>query len=178
MSYTCSTCGHNFELRENGFPFCPHCVQGNLAGTWGIVHRHTPPGARAIGSGKSFISDAVNGQAIFEYMRDGPLTGASGCLIATAILHGTISAISHKPLGATPGSGIGPSGEYAADFAVLYDVEGRTNTKAHFAFYTPAQLFTEIGKGDFVIWPFCNVCSKIQVPPPGGACPNCQLSPP
>lgn len=175
MTHTCPNCGCLFEVLENRFPFCPHCVQINLGGSWGIVTRHTPAGARAIGPGKSFISDSVNGQAIFEYMRDDAHTGLSGCVIASVPGHGTISAISYMPLGQIPGSGIAPGGEYAAEFAVLYDVEGRTNTKSHFAFYTPGQLFGEIGRGAFVVWPYCSVCNKVQVSPPSGKCLNCQL---
>jgi hypothetical protein len=172
MKHTCSDCGNIYELEPYGFHACHNCVYSKLKYPYAITPKHTPTGAAAAGAGTSYISDQVNGKQIFMYVTEHRHSHPSGAELVRSSKHNSINAICHKPLHEIPGSGITPSGHDPAAFAVLYDIEGKSSTGPHFAFYTEDQINASFSN-DWVRLPMCSSCNKITVSKVGDVCLNC-----
>jgi hypothetical protein len=163
-------------------PDCPRCVLSRSKHADGIKIKHTPSGAAAFSAGgKRFVSYHVPGfdaQAVAAYMGSGvpvstPTGGAiSGCEVYLNTEHDSINAVSRLPLGQIPGSGITPSGQYAAQHATLCDIEGKSGDGPHYLFESDADKARKIAGGIYVPLPPCSRCGIVPWRP-GQLCPSC-----
>lgn len=176
MKHVCLDCGNTYELIPEGFHFFPFCVHSKMKFPYGITDKHTLSGAISHGFGTSYLSDQVNGENIFKYLTQNKHTNPTGAEFVRSTKHGSINVICHRPLGEIPGSGICYAGHRPAEFAVLYDIEGKSHTGHHFAFYTQKQIDTQFAV-DWKALPMCNKCKAITVRALGDVCENCKLLP-
>ena len=174
MKQKCPNCGFTYELEADGFHFCPKCVCKKMKYSYGITPKHTSSGAASYGEGTSYISDQVNGEQIFNYLTGGKYTNPTGAEFVRSARYNSVNAICYKPLGEIPGSGIAPGGDHAAEFAVLFDIEGKSDTGPHFAFYTSKEISTRLSSADWVRLPMCSKCKQITVTNVGDICLNCR----
>jgi hypothetical protein len=61
-------------------------------------------------------------------------------------------------------------GHFAAQFAVLLDVERRSNAGPHFMFEDESRVAQRFTNGEWVMCPMCAACGKIQVYNVGDIC--------
>jgi hypothetical protein len=175
MKHICKNCGSAYDLEPSGFHLCPYCVLSKMTYPYGVTPKHTISRAPAHGPGTSFISDNINGEQIFNFLTRSIHSAQTGSEFVRSTNYNTVNAICHMPLGEIPGSGITTTGDQPAVFAVLYDLEGKSNTGPHFAFFTERQIAAQLST-DWVRLPMCGKCNKITVFQPGDVCANCTAS--
>jgi hypothetical protein len=175
MKHKCATCDHEFELGLNTLPECPECIRSRMIHSGGLSIKHTPSGAAASSSYASYIADGVNPITIYDYMANGPHTAESGCVVYKSTTHNSLNAISYKPLGDIPGSGSGPTGPYAAQFAVWVDLEGNSTQGPHLNFEEESHLQSRIANGEWTKAPKCRMCGVVYVRNAADTCLNCQI---
>jgi hypothetical protein len=131
--------------------------------------------AQTSGRPKSYA--ALDGDKIFDYMAYGPQPGPSGCVLVRSTVHDSVNAVSYRPLGDIPGSGVQPgSGHFAAEYAVLVDVEGKSRDGPHFMFEEQSRVPTRLTSGEWVRCPDCKRCGQRQTYHPSGYCVSCQIA--
>lgn len=186
MKVKCPDCGHEHELGSMLLPVCPRCVLDESKHPLGMKDKHaTEKGARdalasAIAKGKgdrpiSFLIPGINPQAIVDYMASGIVTpgGAiSGCQLYWNKPNDSINAVSYYPLAQIPGSGITQSSEFAAHFAILCDLEGKSGDRPHLFFESQDRMKKSIDGGLNILCPLCPRCG-IAPWRLGGICPYC-----
>jgi len=80
------------------------------------------------------------------------------------------------PLGDIPGSGVQPcSGHFAAEFAVLVDVEGKSKDGPHFMFEEQSRVSQRFISGEWVKCPDCRRCNQRQTYDSSGYCTSCRI---
>jgi len=176
MTHKCSTCGQQYELGQGTLPICPHCVKAKMLHPDGLSPKHTFLGALASTSYASYIGDGIKPDEIYNYMTSGNQPGPSGCELFYSRTHNSWNAVSFKPMGNIPGSGIGPSGPHAAEYAVLADIEGKSKQGPHWMFEDAASLAKRRANGDWTDGHKCAKCSAVWVLRVGDICQNCQSS--
>ncbi len=178
MKVKCSTCTAEFDSVPVFFPECPECIRKRMNFPGGIQPHHATPGAAQSGGGRPKSYAAMDGCKIFDFMAYSPGSepAGSGCYLVHAPAHGSINAVCHMPLGQIPGSGINPttSGHFAAEFAVLVDVEGKKSAGPKFMFEEEANIHKRLASGEWVPLPLCSTCGKKQAYPGSGLCISCR----
>ena len=179
MKVKCPDCGHEHELGSMLLPDCPRCVLARSQHAGGIKVKHTPSGAAAASAGgASWLSYHVHGfdpQAVADYMGSGvPIAGGaiSGCEVYLNTKHNSINAVSRLPLGQIQGSGITPTGQYAAHHATLCDLEGKSGDGPHYFFESDADVARKIADGTYALLPLCSGCGLVRWRA-GQLCPRC-----
>ncbi len=174
MKHKCADCGNEFELGPNTLPECPECIRSRMVHRDGLSSKHTPSGAAASSSYASYIAAGVNPGAIYDYMSSGPHIADSGCVVFKSTRYNSLNAVSYKPLGQIPGSGVDSAGPYAAEYAVWVDLEGKSSQGPHLNFEEKTHLDSRIRKGEWVLAPKCSKCGIVCVLNSGDVCLNCQ----
>jgi hypothetical protein len=174
MKRKCTACGTEHELGPNTLPECPECIRARFKYPKGVKPKHTLSGASSAATYASYGDAAIDPDNIFRYMAYGPHTTASGCAIFYSMTHGSFNAVSHLPLGQIPGSGIKYGHHFAAHYAVLVDLEGKSNDGPHWEYEDQAHLDHRLSTGEWIPVPMCASCGKVVVYNSGDICLNCQ----
>jgi len=140
----------------------------------GLSSKHTLAGALASTSYASYIADGVQPDKIFNHMTGGIYSQPSGCELFYSMAHNSWNAVSYMPLGSIPGSGTGPSGPHAAEFAVLADIEGKYKQGPHWMFEDATSLQNRRKNGEWVDGYKCVKCGIVWVLARGDSCLNCK----
>lgn len=154
---------------ENG----PKTGRGRIGEEW---QRPIQPGHSA--GGASWLSYHVHGfdaQAVADYMGSGVAVSGgaiSGCEVYLNTKHNSINAVSKLPLGQIQGSGITPTGQYAAHHATLCDLEGKSGDGPHYFFESDADVARKIADGTYALLPLCSGCGLVRWRA-GQLCPRC-----
>lgn len=189
MKVNCPDCGHEYQLGQMLLSVCTECLNKTLKHPFGIKYKHaTEQGAfeslaKAIAKGRgnnpvSYILPGVDPGAIIDYMSNGttlPDGSVSGCHLYLNKKHNSINAYSYFPLGQIPGSGITEDSQFAAQYAIFCDIEGKSNDKQHFFFEHKDAVLKSIKDGNNIICPPCRVCGIARWRP-GEPCPYCAKS--
>lgn len=174
MEHACSNCGTLFVLGDGTLPECRSCIRSRFRHPKGIKPEHTPCGAVGSKGFKSYIGDGVDADQLLDYMASGSHTSPSGCQVFISKTHGSFNAVSYLPLGQIPGSGYKAGHHFAAHFAILMDLQGKSADGPHWSFEEEAHLQLRITKGDFVPAPRCASCRTVVVYAPEIICLNCR----
>jgi hypothetical protein len=176
MQRQCPICSTVYDTDQVAFSECPECIRNRFQATGAILPRHTLSGVQAQASGRPKSYAALDGDKIFDYMAYGPQPGPSGCVLVRSLVHNSVNAISHMPLGAIPGSGVHPGGgHFAAHFAVLADVEGKSKDGPHFMFEEESRVPLRFNSREWERCPDCKRCSQRQTYDSSGYCTSCQI---
>jgi hypothetical protein len=171
MKHKCPVCSQVYELTEKTLPCCPNCVKGKMVHPDGLSSKHRYGTAPA---NASYVGDGVDTNAVLNYMASDSQTGPSGCIVFYSPKYNSYNAVSYKPLGDIPGSGNFGGTPQAAQFAVLFDIEGKTSQGPHWSFEEEGHLNQRVAKREWVTPNVCSVCGKIPVFVPGDTCVNCR----
>lgn len=171
MKHKCVNCGHEFELAEHTLPGCPQCIRSKMIHPDGVSPKHTPTSAPP---GASYIGDGVDPKAIYDYMAGGTHPTVSGCVLFVAPKHNSLNAVSYRPLGQIPGSGVFGGSPVASQFAVWVDIEGRRSQGPHLNFEEETHLQQRLANKEWIPAPKCAICGLVYVYVAGSTCLNCQ----
>lgn len=174
MTQICTKCETQYELGPGTLPECPECIRHRFKHPEGIKPKHTLPYATQSKSFSSYIGDAVDPVEVFDYMAYGPHTSPSGCEVFYSKSHDSFNAVSFKPLGQIPGSGIQAGHPCAMEFAVLVDLQGRNNDGPHLTFEASAHLQNRIDCGEWSPAPKCTACGEVYMYTQDDKCINCK----
>lgn len=177
--FVCPVCSSQFHATTQ-FPECPECIRKRFQHPGAIAPRHTLQGSQASTRKYPPSYAALDGNMIFDYMAYGPHTEPSGLTLVRSSNpnhQNRINAISYKPIGEIPGSGvIRGSGDFAAEYAVLIDIEGKSKDGPHFMFEEQSSVANRLQTGDWVLCPKCAKCQKFQVYNLGDTCIPCKAA--
>lgn len=121
----------------------------------------------------SFIASGIDARAVFDYMAGGAHTTASGCLIYYSHKHNSYNAISYKPCGDIPGSGITSGAVHASEFAVLVDLQGTSKQGPHWMFMTHDEVAKKQASSEWTQISTCQKCRRRPVYKFGDWCQAC-----
>jgi predicted RNA-binding Zn-ribbon protein involved in translation (DUF1610 family) len=169
MTQKCTLCGEQYELALGSLPECPECIRRRMPSPGGVKFKHTFSGAVQSNSFSSYKAAGFDGDKVFDYMAYGPHTSPSGCEVFYSKRHDSFNAVSHKPLGEIPGSGIQAGHHFASEFAILADLQG----EPHWMFETQKDLQQRIDNDEYVSSK-CAACGAVTVYTEGSKCLNCQ----
>lgn len=163
-----------FTLSLYSLPECPDCIRSRMVFPDGDDPKHAPTNPATISKFKSFRSDQISTTAIFNYMASGDSTNPSGCVLYYYEKEKSFNAVSLEPFGLIPGSGARNGTAWAAQFAVLQDVTGKSAKGPHFAYEEIPHLESRIQNGEWKKAPQCVCCSNAWVYASGIKCLACE----
>mgnify|MGYP001032050657 CR=1 FL=1 len=163
-----------YGISMYSLPECPECVKERMTFPFGDDPKHAPTDANTVGSFKSFRSNQISAENIFNYMSTGDCTNPTGCKVYYATGHGSFNAVSLKPCGMIPGSGARNGSGWEAQLAVLQDITGHSEKGPHFSFEEIPHFESRIQNGEWQEAQKCIACNEIYVYQIGTKCPACQ----
>src|SRR3989344_35249 len=148
IKYKCDKCKFEYSIGEHALPECPQCIKSRMKHNGGLTQKHSimpkPPMDEI-----SFINSGIDICNVFKYIAASEHPNASGALLLESKQHNTYNALSYKPCGSILGSKIISGTPHAADYAMLVDLQEKSNTGPHFVFVTSLELDERINRGEW-----------------------------
>lgn len=163
-----------YTLSVYSLPECPKCVKDRMTFPFGDDPKHAPIDATSVTKFKSFRSDQISTESIFDYMSTGDSTNPTGCKVYYSPDHDSFNAVTLKPCGLIPGSGARNGSGWEAHLAILLDIQGRSQKGPHFSFEEIPYFENRIQNGNWKEATKCVDCNEIYVYQAGTKCPACQ----
>lgn len=162
-----------FWLSPHTLPECPECIKERFVFPDAEDPKHAPTDASTVKGFRSFRSDQISADAIFNYMAYNNGAAQSGCNLYYYPKEKSFNAISLEPCGLIPGSGAKNGTATAARFALLQDITGKSAKGPHFAYEDVAHFEKRLADGEWTEAPKCIKCNEIYVYVSGTQCLAC-----